>query len=146
MNETTPTPERRLSPRRSPRGSVRAYLRLGGLDLGSDLALSLLDLSEGGAALVVKEAVEIGKEVSVGLEGQSQSRPIMRVANVVWCRPAADGAYAIGVGFQKSLPYRDYTDLTQPIREADQRRLIPDPSPSSAAEANQAAAVKPDDC
>jgi hypothetical protein len=146
MNETTPTPERRLSPRRLPRGSVRVYLRLGGLDVGPDLAMSLHDLSEGGAALVVKEAVEIGKEVSVGLEGQSQSRPIVRIANVVWCRPAANGAYAIGVSFQKNLPYRDYTDLTQPIGEADQHRLIPDPSPSPAAEAKPAAVVKPDDC
>jgi hypothetical protein len=42
---------------------------------------------------------------------------------------AADGAYAIGVCFQKALPYRDYIDLTQPIREAEQRRPIPDQSP-----------------
>ncbi len=145
MNETTPTPERRLSPRRLPRGSVRVYLRLGGLDLGPDLALSLLDLSEGGAALVVKETVEIGKEVSIGLEGQSQPRPIVRVANVVWCRPAADGTHAIGVCFQKALPYRDYIDLTEPIREAEQRRPMPDPSPIPTAEANPAAVVEPDD-
>ncbi len=69
MNETTPTPERRGSPRRLPRVSVRAYLRLGGLDLGPDLALSRIDLSESGAGLVVKHAVEVGKEVSVGLDG-----------------------------------------------------------------------------
>jgi hypothetical protein len=145
MNETTPTPERRLSPRRLPRGSVRVYLRLGGLDLGPDLGLSLIDLSEGGAGLLVKEAVEIGKEVSVGLEGQSQPRPILRVANVVWCRPTAEGVYAIGVAFQKALPYMDYIDLTQPIREAEQRRPTPDQSPSPIAEANPAAVVEPDD-
>ena len=128
MSENTPPFERRLSPRRLPRSSVRAYLRLGGLDLGPDLAFSLLDLSEGGAALAVKEAVEVGKEVSIGLEGQTQRRPIVRVANVVWSM-AADGAYAIGICFQKALPYRDYIDLTQPIREAEQRRPIPDQSP-----------------
>lgn len=144
MSETTPTPERRLSRRRLPRGSVRAYLRLGSLDLGPDLALSLLDLSEGGAALVVKEAVERGREVSVGLEGQSHSRPIVRVGNVVWSRPAADGAYLIGVGFQKGLPYKDYIDLTQPIREADQHHPNPDPAPSPVAESNPAATVKED--
>jgi len=128
MNEATHTPERRNSPRRLPRASVRAYLRLGGLDLGPDLALRLLDLSEGGAGLLMKEAVEVGKEVSVGLEGQTHPRPVVRVANVVWSM-AADGAYAIGICFQKALPYRDYIDLTQPIREAEQRRPIPDQSP-----------------
>jgi hypothetical protein len=87
--------------------------------------LSLLDLSEGGAALAVKEAVEVGKEVSVGLEGQTHSRPIVRVAIVVWCRPPTDGAYVIGVGFQKGLSYRDYIDLTQPIREAERHHLNP---------------------
>src|SRR5450631_4797613 len=108
MSENTPPFERRLSPRRLPRSSVRAYLRLGGLDLGPDLALSLLDLSEGGTALAVKEAVEVGKEVSVGLEGQTQRRPIMRVANVVWCRPGANGVHSVGVCFQKPLSYTDF--------------------------------------
>jgi PilZ domain len=131
MNESTPTPERRNSPRRLPRASVRAYLRLGGLDLGSDLALSLLDLSEGGAGLMVKQPIEIGKEVSVGLEGQTQPRPIVRVANVVWCM-AAGGAYALGVCFQKALPYRAYIDLTQTIREAEQNHPILDPDPKGA--------------
>ena len=122
MNEVASTPERRNSRRRLPSASVRAYLRLGGLDLGPDLALSLLDLAEGGAGLMVKQAVEVGKEVSVGLEGQTQPRPIVRTAKVIWCRPAADGAYATGVCFQKALPYRDFIELTQPIREAEQGR------------------------
>jgi hypothetical protein len=145
MNEDTYTPERRNSPRRLPRVSVRAYLRLGGLDLGPDLALRLLDLSEGGASLLAKEAVEVGKEVSVGVEGQTHPRPVLRIANVVWCRAAPEGAYAVGVAFQKNLSYRDYIDLTQPIREAEQRRPIPDQSPSRSAEANPAAVVEPDD-
>jgi hypothetical protein len=132
MNENQYTPERRNSPRRLPRLSVRAYLRLGGLDLGPDLALSLLDLSEGGAGLTVKQEIEVGKEVSVGLEGQTHPRPILRIGNVVWCRATASGAYAIGVRFEKALSYRDYIDLTQPIREAEQRRPRPpdaDPKP-----------------
>jgi hypothetical protein len=129
MNETTPTPERRNSRRRKPRASVRAYLRLGGLDIGPDLALSLLDLSEGGAGLLVKQAIEVGKEVSVGLEGQAHPRPLVRVANVVWCRPAADGtAHAIGVCFQKDLPNRDYIDFTQPAPEDEQQQ----PNPAAA--------------
>lgn len=145
MNESAYTPERRNSPRRQPRASVRAYLRLGGLDLGPDLALRLLDLSEGGAGLLVKEAVEVGKEVSVGVEGQTHPRPVVRVANVVWCKAAPDGGYAVGVAFQKGLPYRDFIDLTQPIREAEQRGPIPGQSSNPPTEANQAAVVEPND-
>ncbi len=57
--------------------------------------------------------------------GQAHPRPILRVANVVWCRAAENGAYTIGVCFQKNLVYRDYIDLTQPIREAEERRQPP---------------------
>ena len=135
MNENAPTPERRRSRRRQPRGTVRVYLRLGGLDLGPNLALSLLDLSEGGAALTVNAAVEPGRVVSIGLEAQSQPRPILRIANVVWSKPAADGAYVIGVAFEKDLPYRAYNDLTQPIREATHSsatpRSVPDSKPAT---------------
>jgi hypothetical protein len=126
MNENAPTPERRRSRRRLPRRTVRIYLRLGAFDLGANLALSLLDLSEGGAALSVTEAIEPGKVVSIGLEAQSQPRPLLRTANVVWCRPGADGAHMVGVSFEKDLPYKAFNDLTQPIREANQYELKPD--------------------
>ena len=92
----------------------------------------MLDLSEGGAALTVTEAIDPGKVVSIGLEAQSQPRPLLRTANVVWCRPATDGPYMVGVAFLKDLPYRAFNDLTQPIREANQYELKP--APTAAAE------------
>jgi len=75
------------------------------MDLGANLALALLDLSETGASMSVKEAMEPGREVTVGLEGQSHPRPVVCVGNVVWCKPAAGGVFTVGITFQKRLPY-----------------------------------------
>ena len=116
MNDATPDREKRLSRRRLPKRHVRAYLRLGGLDLGPNVALSLIDLSEAGACIAVKEAVPLGREVTVGLEGQSHARPIPRVGNVVWCKPGEDGTFMVGIAFQKRLPYNAYLELTQESR------------------------------
>jgi hypothetical protein len=116
MNETPPDREKRLSRRRLPKSRVKAYLRLGGLDLGPNVGLSLIDLSETGVCMVVKEAVPAGREVTVGLEGQSHARPIVRVGNVVWCKPAEGGAFTVGITFEKRLPYNVYLELTQVAR------------------------------
>ena len=104
---------RRLSQRRPAKGRLRVICRRGGLDLGPNLALAVLDLSETGVRLVVKEALEPGREVSVSLEGQSNLRPILRVGNVAWCVPSADGSHCVGVCYQKRLAYRDFLELSR---------------------------------
>ncbi len=116
MNEPTPQRDKRRSRRRLPKGRVKAYLRLSGLDMGQNVCLSLIDLSETGACMVVKEAVQTGREVTAGLEGQSHSRPVKCVGIVAWCKPAEGGAFTVGVTFQKHLPYSVYLDLTQEPR------------------------------
>jgi PilZ domain len=106
MAESSPQGKnRRRNMRRLPKSRVRVTCRRGGLDLGANLALSIVDLCEAGIRLVVKEALEPGREVSVGLEGQTHSRPTLRVGKVVWCLPTADGVYWAGVQFEKGLPY-----------------------------------------
>jgi hypothetical protein len=108
-----PSRNRRRNQRRPPRSRVRVTCRRGGLDLGPNLALSVADLSEAGVRLVVKEPLEPGREVSVALEGQSHPRPIVRVGNVIWCLPGADGACWVGVRFQKDLPYKFVLELSR---------------------------------
>src|SRR5438128_2163012 len=56
-------PNRRHSRRQPPKGSVRAFCRKGTLGLGPNIAVRLLDLSEGGAQLVVSEELQPGQEV-----------------------------------------------------------------------------------
>jgi hypothetical protein len=103
---------RRLSQRRQPKVRVKLACRKGGLDLGLNIATALLDVSESGARLLLKEGLAAGNEVSVSLEGPNHRRPVLRLGHVVWCVPAADGAYCVGVNFQKSLPYKDLYYLT----------------------------------
>jgi PilZ domain len=108
-----PDKNRRRCRRRAPRSRVRVTCRRGGLDLGPNLALSVQDLSEAGVRLVVKEPLEPGREVSIGLEGQSHSRPILRGGVVIWCLDRPDGAYWIGVRFEKELPYTLVLELSR---------------------------------
>jgi hypothetical protein len=114
MSELTPSKKnRRRCRRRPPKSRVRVTCRRGGLDLGPNLGLTVLDVSEAGIGLLVKEDVEEGREVSIGLEGQSHSRPMVRVGIVVWRKCAADGAFVIGVRFEKALPYTFVLELTR---------------------------------
>ncbi len=98
---------------RSPKGGVRATCRQGVLDLGPNLAVSLLGLSEAGARLAVGEALAAGREVSVGLAGPGHRRPVLRLGKVVWSAPSADGTHHAGVAFHDPLPYRDFLELSR---------------------------------
>jgi hypothetical protein len=80
--------------------------------LGPDLAVRLLDLSETGARLLVKEALEKGQEVEVTFSAPGFPRPWKVLAYLVRCEPAADGSYRAAARFQKPLPYRDLHRLT----------------------------------
>ena len=75
------------------------------MDLGPNLAISIAEISETEIGLVVKEALEPDQEVSVGLEGQTDRRPTVRVGRVEWCLPTDDNTYCVGIKFDKSLPY-----------------------------------------
>ena len=110
--DTLTVKDRRLALRRPPRGKVRAVCRRGALELGPDLALAVVDLSETGVRLAVREALQPGGEVTVALEGPLQSRPVKRVGRVVWSLSAADGSCQAGVVLQGRLPYSDFLALT----------------------------------
>ena len=113
---TEPNPpgrNRRLNRRRPAKHRVKVVCRANAMDLGPNLALAVLDVSETGMRLMVKDLLRPGREVSVSLEGQSIRRPLLRVADVAWCVPAADGAYCLGVSFQKRLSYRDFVAFSR---------------------------------
>jgi PilZ domain len=104
---------RRLSTRRRPKVRIRVVCRKGALDLGPNVAESLLDVSEEGARLLLNQPLLVNQEVTVGLEGPNHRRPVLRVGIIVWSVPAADGGYCVGVTFEKRLPYRDLLYLVQ---------------------------------
>ncbi len=83
------------------------------MGLGADVALSALDVPESGAALIVKSAFRLGEELEVNLEGVVHRRPIKKMATAIWCVPASEGRFVIGVKFQGTLPYAELNDLTR---------------------------------
>ncbi|MBI1916030.1 MAG: PilZ domain-containing protein [Planctomycetes bacterium] len=103
--ERTVKKNRRANPRRAPKSSTRVTCRRGTLGLGPNLALSLLDVSETGARLLVKEPLATGQEIELGLLAPGALRESTLPALVVWTLETADGAHCAGVQFQKRLSY-----------------------------------------
>jgi hypothetical protein len=103
---------RRAFRRHSPRGKPKIALYKGSLDLGANLAVRLLDVSESGVRLLARAALDPPQEVTLTIEGMGHLRPIKTTGKVVWCVPADDGAYCMGIQFFKYIPYADLTRLT----------------------------------
>jgi hypothetical protein len=98
---------RRQSMRRHPRGATQVNCLKGAMGFGRNLALRLLDVSEQGVRLVLKEPLTCGQEVELQLQGVSHRRPIKYAAQVVWCVPAADGTFCVGLHLAKTMRYVD---------------------------------------
>jgi hypothetical protein len=116
MSQPMPAPsadERAPRGFRAPKSAVRVTCRRGVLDMGRDLAASLLGLSETGVRLVVKEPLEPGREVSVGLAGPAHRIPVMRLGKVAWSMPSAGETHHAEVAFHERLPYRDFLELSR---------------------------------
>lgn len=101
---TPSKPNKRRSRRQTAKGSTRARAYRNGWGLGPNIAISVLDISETGVRLLMKEELPVGHEFEVNLEGPG-SHPVKMLANVAWCIRAEDGNYCLGASFQKSMPY-----------------------------------------
>jgi hypothetical protein len=99
-------PNKRATRRQSPKGNVKVRAYKSTLGLGPNIAVSILDVSEMGIRLLLKESLPIGHAFEVSLESVS-CKPIKTIAEIVWSVPAADGTFCVGARFQKSIPYRD---------------------------------------
>jgi hypothetical protein len=116
MTATKPNPvrNRRHAMRKTPRGSVRVECRHGSSGFGKNLVAQFLDLSEGGARLVVTEALVLQNEVEVLIFGTSQRKPLKRLANVCWALPLEGGNFCVGLEFQKRLLFTEVTQNSRP--------------------------------
>jgi hypothetical protein len=119
MGEESPPPRRvanRRASRRVPlRGSSKVECRRGSLGLGRDLVARPLDLSETGVRLLLREPLSPGEEAEVLLGGSGVAGRVKRLARVVWCI-AAEGGHAVGLRFDKPVPYADLQALATPPR------------------------------
>ena len=105
---------RRRSPRRKPRSSVKVECRKGSHGLGLNVATSVLDLSDTGVRLVVSQELALLSEVEIMIAGYGMQRALKRLAFVRWQLKLENGGYCTGVEFQKSLVYRDWQNLASP--------------------------------
>src|SRR5438067_920828 len=106
---------RRSSRRMSARSSATVEVRRGNLGLGRNLAVLLLDISEGGVCVVLKEALEPMDETAVLLSASGLVRPIKRISTIRWAVKLEDGNYCIGVTFDKRIPYAEVSSLFKPF-------------------------------
>src|SRR5262245_1244362 len=112
-NQNAPQRNRRSSRRQPVRGSTRVRASRNALGLGSSIAQTILDLSEGGARVLLKEELPVGREFELVLDSGCTGG-LKALATVIWCIPAADGAFCVGVRFSKPLPHRNLVALARP--------------------------------
>ena len=115
MNEPPQTARknRRESERRSPRSTFNVECRVGAYGLGPNIAVCLLNLSETGVCLVIKEALSLKQEVEVQIRGNGSGQDVKKLANVIWT-VAEEGGHCTGFQFQGRLAYADVQRLVQP--------------------------------
>jgi hypothetical protein len=83
------------------------------MGLGPNIAVSVLDLSETGIRMILKENLPLGREFEITVESQS-SRPFKVVAAIIWSVPTAEGTFCVGARFSKNLPMSALATLVRP--------------------------------
>jgi hypothetical protein len=109
--QKTPTPlvarpNLRRSRRQPPKSTTKVHVYRNALGLGANIAVSILDLSEVGVRLVVKEPLAEGCEFALEFEPNG-ARPIKLTARVIWSLLLADGKTCVGAELSKKIPYPD---------------------------------------
>jgi hypothetical protein len=113
--QVNPTPIRRnqrACRRQLPKGSTKAQATRNSLGLGPNIAVNVLDISERGVRLLLKEKLAPGHEFEVVLESAA-SRPVKVVAEVIWMVEAADGRFCVGARFVKPISYAEMRALSR---------------------------------
>jgi hypothetical protein len=111
-----PSGNRRSGRRFGLSGSARIECRKGTLGLGPNITQSTVNLSETGVKLIVKTILEKGKEAEILLHGPGLTRPLRRVARVIWSRPLDDGTCCAALRFDSPIPYADLQRITKPLK------------------------------
>jgi PilZ domain len=81
---------------------ARAYRDASGR--GRDIAVAVLDVSEGGVRPPLREELPPGQEFLVSLDGPA-TPPVKVVARLAWSVPAADANFVVGASFQAAISF-----------------------------------------
>lgn len=95
----------RASRRQPPKKSTKAKAYRNHLGLGPNIGVQLLDISENGIRVILKEELPLGREFELNFE--TPGKAVKVHAKVVWSVPSADGQFVVGAKLSKSLSYSD---------------------------------------
>ncbi len=98
---------RRSSRRLSTRRTATIEICKGALGLGKNIAVQLLDISEGGVRAIVSSELLNKQEVEVTLSGYGVRKSIKRLSAVSWVHKLETGEFAVGIHFDKALAFKD---------------------------------------
>ena len=79
--------------------------------MGPNVASRMLDLSETGVRLIIKEALKKGEEVEVEIDKPGGQKSQIRKGTVEWSVPTSDNEHCVGIQFDKPLEYRFFSEL-----------------------------------
>lgn len=116
---------RRRSQRRKPRTSVKVECRKGAYGMGANLASDLLDISDSGVRMVVKQPLDAKTEVEIVVNGYGMKQALKRVGTVRWLLKLDSGLFCVGIEFQKRIDYRDWQNVASPASAEPMRPVDP---------------------
>jgi len=94
---------KRICQKRPARHGAQFEFRRGASGLGPNLGLELVDVSEDGLCVHMKESVAPGDEVEVAVGRPLGGKLHKRLARVRWCRPAWGTGFLVEVVFSRRL-------------------------------------------
>ncbi len=101
----------RFVPRHRAR-SVKVECRRGAAGSSNNIGKALIDVSENGARLTVKEAVDEGRVVELRMFAKGENRPVVVLGKVIRCEPMEEGGFSLGVKFDRHIQFADLRRLT----------------------------------
>ena len=109
-DDELPWADRRQNDRRPGRPGSRVEVRRGLLGMSPDVALKLVDVSEGGAQVRLKCGLRPGEQVEVALWPPADVQSVRGPAVVCWCLPTPTGEFRAGLRLRRKL-IKEVVDL-----------------------------------
>lgn len=104
---------KRLGQRHPARPRAQLEVRRGTTGLGPDLGVELVDVSDDGLCVHIKESVAPGEEVEVAVGRPLGGKLHKRHARVRWCRPAWGTGFLVEVVFAPRLSIIEVSEIAQ---------------------------------
>ena len=109
-----PAVNRRGGRRLTPRSNTSVACRPNVMDVGPNVTVAVIDLSDSGVQLRVKGALPVGQVAVLTLGGSYNGKSVRRTARVRWCAPvAADGTARVGFAFDSPVGYAELTHFVR---------------------------------